>query len=113
MLAHSSNTRSWHSACFNVRAMQRTQSMKSRTATSVATAVMGFVLWGNSALAQDAYPSKTIQMVVTTAAGGALDLVARTVAERLSEQMKQPVIIENNPAGNGSVAAGQFARATP
>jgi len=87
--------------------------MKSRTAGRFATAILGFMLWGSSALAQDAYPSKTIQMVVTTAAGGALDLVARTLAERLSEQMKQPVIIENNPAGNGSVAAGQFARATP
>lgn len=63
--------------------------------------------------AQDAYPSKPIQFVVTTAAGGALDLVARTVAERLSASMKQPIVIENQPAGNGSVAAGQFAKANP
>jgi tripartite-type tricarboxylate transporter receptor subunit TctC len=63
--------------------------------------------------AQDSYPSKPIQLVVTTAAGGALDLVARAVAERLSESLRQPVIIENQPAGNGSVAAGQFAKATP
>ena len=34
--------------------------------------------------AQDTYPSRPIQLVVTTAAGGALDLVARTVADRLS-----------------------------
>ena len=63
--------------------------------------------------AQESYPSKPIQLVVTTAAGGALDLVARAVAERLSESMRQPVIIENQPAGNGSVAAGQFAKAPP
>jgi tripartite-type tricarboxylate transporter receptor subunit TctC len=63
--------------------------------------------------AQDSYPSKPIQLVVTTAAGGALDLVARTVADRLSASMHQPIIIENQPAGNGSVAAGQFAKATP
>jgi len=64
-----------------------------------------------SAHAQDNYPSKPIQVVVTTAAGGALDLVARTVADRLSASMHQPIIIDNQPAGNGSVAAGQFAKA--
>lgn len=66
-----------------------------------------------SVCAQDSYPSKPIQLVVTTAAGGALDLVARAVAERLSESLRQPVIVENQPAGNGSVAAGQVAKATP
>ncbi len=63
--------------------------------------------------AQDAYPSKPIRLVVTTAAGGANDLVARTLAERLSESMRQPVVIENQPAGNGGIAAGQVARAAP
>jgi tripartite-type tricarboxylate transporter receptor subunit TctC len=63
--------------------------------------------------AQDGYPSKPIQVVVTTAAGGALDLVARTVADRLSPSLHQPIIIDNQPAGNGSVAAGQFAKAMP
>jgi tripartite-type tricarboxylate transporter receptor subunit TctC len=63
--------------------------------------------------AQEGSPSKPIQLVVTTAAGGALDLVARTVADRLSASMHQPIIIDNQPAGNGTVAAGQFARATP
>lgn len=64
-----------------------------------------------SAHAQDNYPWKPIQLVVTTAAGGALDLVARTVADGLSASMHQPIIIDNQPAGNGSVAAGQFAKA--
>src|SRR5260370_14231712 len=61
--------------------------------------------------AQDNYPWKPIQFVVTTAAGGALDLVARTVADGLSASMHQPIIIDNQPAGNGSVAARQFAQA--
>jgi tripartite-type tricarboxylate transporter receptor subunit TctC len=63
--------------------------------------------------AQKNYPSKPIQVVVTTAAGGALDLVARTVADWLSPALHQPMIIDNQPAGNGSVAAGQFAKAVP
>ena len=65
------------------------------------------------AAAQESYPSKPIRLVVTTAAGGANDLVARTVAERLSEGLGQPVVVENLPAGNGSVAGGQVARAAP
>ena len=61
--------------------------------------------------AQERYPSKPIQLIVTTAAGGANDLVARAVGERLSESLGQPVIIENQPAGNGGIAAAQVARA--
>jgi tripartite-type tricarboxylate transporter receptor subunit TctC len=66
-----------------------------------------------SVRAQDSYPSKPIHLIVTTAAGGAGDLVARAVADRLSESMRQPVIIENQPAGNGGIAAGQVAKAAP
>jgi tripartite-type tricarboxylate transporter receptor subunit TctC len=74
---------------------------------------LGLIASNEPPQAQDAYPFKPIQLVVTTAAGGALDLIARTTAERLTESMRQPVIIENLPAGNGSVAAGQFAKAAP
>jgi tripartite-type tricarboxylate transporter receptor subunit TctC len=66
-----------------------------------------------SAGAEDLYPSKPIHFIVTTAAGGAGDLVARAVADRLSESMRQPVIIENQPAGNGGIAAGQVAKSAP
>jgi len=63
--------------------------------------------------AQDLYPSKPVHLIVTTAAGGAGDLVARAIADRLSESMRQPVIVENQPAGNGGIAAGQVAKAAP
>ena len=69
------------------------------------------------ALAQErtpeTYPARPIQLVVTTAAGGANDLVARALAERLSDAMRQPIVIENQPAGNGGVAAAQVAKAMP
>lgn len=74
---------------------------------------VGVMALSSVAQAQESYPSKPIRLVITTAAGGALDLVARTVAERLSESMRQPVVVDNQPAGNGSVAAGQFVNATP
>src|SRR5262245_13207150 len=85
--------------------------MRSSFLVAVSCALVLSALCG-SAAARD-YPAKAIQLVVTTAAGGANDLVARALAERLSESMRQPVIIENQPAGNGGVAAGQVAKAAP
>jgi tripartite-type tricarboxylate transporter receptor subunit TctC len=88
--------------------------MKTNLRYAVVLSVLGMGSLSAAAVrAQDSYPSKPIQVVVTTAAGGALDLVARTVADRLSASMHQPIIIDNQPAGNGSVAAGQFAKAVP
>ena len=63
--------------------------------------------------AQDAYPSRPVHVVVTTGAGGTGDIVARLVSDRLSEALKQPFVIENQTAGNGSVAVAQVARAKP
>jgi tripartite-type tricarboxylate transporter receptor subunit TctC len=65
----------------------------------------------DNARAQQTYPTKPVQFVVTTAAGGANDLVARTVGNRLSELLQQPIVIENQPAANGSIAASQVTRA--
>jgi tripartite-type tricarboxylate transporter receptor subunit TctC len=59
------------------------------------------------------YPPGPVQLVVTTAAGGSGDFVARAFAERLSEELGQPVIIENQPTGNGNLAVSQVARAKP
>jgi tripartite-type tricarboxylate transporter receptor subunit TctC len=42
-----------------------------------------------------------------------VDLIARTLGDRLSEQMKQPIIIENKPGANGGLAAGQVVRSAP
>jgi len=84
-----------------------------RVAVALSLLGLGPQLSIEAVRAQDSYPSRPIQLVVTTAAGGALDLVARAVAERLSDSMRQPVVIENQPAGNGGVAAGQVAKATP
>ncbi len=73
--------------------------------------LLGHCVATDNALAQQTYPTKPIQFVVTTAAGGANDLVARTVGNRLSELLQQPIVIENQPAANGSIAASQVARA--
>jgi tripartite-type tricarboxylate transporter receptor subunit TctC len=63
--------------------------------------------------ADEAYPSKPVTIVLPQPAGGAVDLIARTLGDRLSEQMQQPVIIENKPGANGGLAATQVTRASP
>lgn len=66
-----------------------------------------------AAVAQEAFPSRTIRIVLPQPPGGAVDLIARTLAEKLSPALGQPVILENQPGANGGLAAGQVARASP
>jgi tripartite-type tricarboxylate transporter receptor subunit TctC len=61
----------------------------------------------------DEYPTRAIKLVLPQPPGGAIDLISRALGERLSEQTKQPVIVENMPGANGSLAAGHVARSTP
>jgi tripartite-type tricarboxylate transporter receptor subunit TctC len=68
---------------------------------------------GGAARAQEPYPSKPIRFVLPQPAGGAVDLIARSLGDRLSESVRQPVIVENQPGANGGLAAGQVVRATP
>lgn len=65
------------------------------------------------ATAQTSFPSKTLKIVVPNAAGGAADITARTVAQKLSESLGQAVVIENKPSAGGIVAGEQVARSEP
>lgn len=58
-----------------------------------------------------AYPDKLVRLLVPFPAGGAVDVVARALAARLSEKWKQPVIIDNKPGASGAIAAAELARA--
>jgi tripartite-type tricarboxylate transporter receptor subunit TctC len=64
------------------------------------------------ALAQD-YPNRPITLVVPLAPGGAMDTVARTIGQKLSERLGKPVVIENRVGGGTVVAAVSVARAAP
>jgi len=84
-----------------------------RIGAAVASLAFAFVLSGDSAACADEYPSRPIKLILPQPAGGAVDLIARALGDRLTEQMHQPVIVENMPGANGSLAAGAVARAAP
>ena len=64
-------------------------------------------------LADDAYPSKPIRILVGYTAGGAVDVVARTVGGQLSTILGQPVVIENKPGANSNIAVRALADSAP
>jgi tripartite-type tricarboxylate transporter receptor subunit TctC len=61
----------------------------------------------------EAWPTKPIQLILGFPPGGPNDLVARALALRLSEQLKQQVVVENRAGANGNIAAAAVARAAP
>jgi tripartite-type tricarboxylate transporter receptor subunit TctC len=73
---------------------------------------LGFIAI-SSAHAQASFPSKPLKIVVPNAAGGAADITARTVAQKLSEALGQAVVIDNKPSAGGIVAGEMVARAEP
>lgn len=70
-------------------------------------------LVAGSAMAQAAWPSKPITLIVPFPAGGPTDVVSRIVGKELSDRLKQPVIVENRAGASGSIAAMQVKRAAP
>src|SRR4030088_120987 len=63
--------------------------------------------------AQNGFPSKPITMVVPCGAGGALDLIARVLADGLRNELGQPVIVDNKPGASGLIAMRSVAGAAP
>jgi tripartite-type tricarboxylate transporter receptor subunit TctC len=63
--------------------------------------------------AAQTYPEKTVVMIAPFPAGGSVDLVARAIAQHMSETWKQPVIVSNRPGASGNIGAEAVARAAP
>ena len=73
--------------------------------------LVGFLLSGN--IFAQAWPAKTITIVVPFAPGGNIDIVGRTIGRELSLILKQPVVIENKPGAGGMIGATYVAKSKP
>ena len=70
-------------------------------------------IFAPAVLAQEKFPSRPMTWVVPFPAGGTTDLLARIFAQKLTEALGQPVIIENTGGGGGSIGADKVAKAAP
>ena len=60
-----------------------------------------------------AFPTGPMRIVVPFNAGGSTDIMARTVARRLNERVRQPVVVENRPGANGTIGTAYVAKSAP
>lgn len=83
-----------------------------RTGLGIAGLLLsGLPLLANAA--DEAWPAKTVTMVVPFPPGGVADTVARPVAQAMSKELRQPVVVENKAGAGGGIGIGQVARAAP
>ena len=75
------------------------------------TLVAAVLCFANAAFAQ--FPSRPITIIVPIPPGGAPDIAARVIAQKLSESVGQPVVVENKPGANGNIANEFVARSAP
>jgi tripartite-type tricarboxylate transporter receptor subunit TctC len=87
--------------------MKRRLHFLSPTAIVLALAALSLIAQAQT------YPSRTITLVVPTAAGGAMDSVTRIMAERMRVPLGQAVVVENISGANGNIGVGRVARAAP
>ncbi len=78
--------------------------------TAASLAVCG---WGHAAAQAQSYPNKPIRFMVGYPAGGASDITARILSQKLSERLGQPVIVDNRSGGGGIVGVDSVAKAPP
>jgi len=79
---------------------------------ALASACASVMLPTASALAQHAWPTRPIRLIVPQGAGSGSDVLGRLLNDRLAQKLRQPVVIENMPAANGLVALSTVAKAT-
>jgi tripartite-type tricarboxylate transporter receptor subunit TctC len=81
--------------------------------TIVRAVLLTAALLGTAQAQTSSYPSRPTRIVVGFVAGGPSDLVARIVAQGLSERMGQPFVVENRPGATGTIGAELVAKAPP
>ena len=84
------------------------ENLRTLRALIAALLLMPFVV-----CAQTPFPSKPIRIIAPFPPGGAVDIVARTLAQHLSTALGQPVLVENKPGANGTIGSALVAKAEP
>src|ERR1700741_4969728 len=64
-------------------------------------------------VAAQPYPTRTVRIVVPATPGGAIDLIARTLAEKLTTSLGQPVVVENKPGASNNLGTDFVAKSPP
>ncbi len=83
------------------------------TAMARMLAAVVLMTLGGAVVAQQAYPTRPIRLIAPFAPGGGTDLVSRLVAQKLTEGLGQPVIVENRPGGNTIIGTEMLAKSPP
>lgn len=73
--------------------------------SSLSAALVVGIMATTSASAADAYPKGPIKIIVAYPAGGGTDVIARMIGQKLSERLKQPVVVENRPGASGMIGS--------
>ncbi|MCQ4159617.1 tripartite tricarboxylate transporter substrate binding protein [Roseomonas sp. GC11] len=81
--------------------------------TGLGLLAAGSALRPAASLAQGAYPNRTITLVVSWAPGGSTDFVGRVVAQQLTKELGQQVVVENRAGASGTIGHASVARARP
>lgn len=77
------------------------------------TAVLGVLLAASGVHAQQTYPTRPIRLIVPFPSGGQTDIVARMLAQKLTETFKHQVLVDNRPGGGGTIGTEIVVRANP
>jgi len=83
-----------------------------RRAAALAMVALTATLMAPPTFAQ-AYPAKPVRIVIAFSAGGTTDILARSVAQKLGDQLKQPFVIDNKPGGGGNIGTEAVVRSAP
>jgi len=87
--------------------------LRRRQLLGIAATVLATSALSSMAPAQAPYPTRPVRVIMPFPAGGGTDILARLIAQKLADRLRQPFYVENIAGAAGSAGTGQAARAAP